>query len=137
VEPRTNTFSRKKTTEKEGNKKKKMNVATFVIVLSILVVFVNADKKNAGPVTCGSVIKLLHKETVRLPGSCDISIHLWVYREITFILIILLGVLEVDNSLLPQIKLKMINVSDFLILSAQSSHFLSLYTVSFFLLLCS
>jgi hypothetical protein len=81
-----------------------MNVATFAIIISVLIVLVNADKKNAGPVTCGSVIKLLHKETVRSHANLVDLVHVFVLREIIFILIILLGVLEVDSNLLRQIK---------------------------------
>jgi hypothetical protein len=36
----------------------------FVFVLSVLIVHLHA-KSSGGPVTCGSVIKIVHKETVQ------------------------------------------------------------------------
>ncbi len=42
------------------------NMMHFIVVLLMVVAVVMAAKKDAGPVTCGSVIKMNHKATVRM-----------------------------------------------------------------------
>lgn len=77
-------------------------MAAYAICLAFVVLFVAVlGKKDSGPVTCGSVIKLQHKETVRYDPFC----HRWMkvdsfplHRKTIYTLMPSLGDLVVDNS---------------------------------------
>ncbi len=66
---------------------------------------INAKREDIGPVTCGSVIKLQHKDTVKFlftsltTTSALTKFHL---REIIYIRMLLLGVLAADSNLSHQ-----------------------------------
>jgi hypothetical protein len=72
-------------------------------VLVIVSVIVVESAKDTNPVTCGSVIKLQHKETVSTYFSGSHRKHtpymlMVTSRGTTCILMVLLGVLAVDSS---------------------------------------
>ena len=73
-------------------------IITFLICLFALSNYNVLAKKEAGPVTCGSVIKLVHKETV----SKDVPTQIFPYsisiRVETYILTVLRGDLVVDSN---------------------------------------
>jgi hypothetical protein len=79
----------------------RMAAYAFSFVFVVLFVAV-LGKKDSGPVTCGSVIKLQHKETVSYHHPCiRTQLHLTdvlLHRKTIYILMPLLGDLEADSS---------------------------------------
>ena len=51
---------------------------SFLLVLSFCIILTVAQKKDAGPVTCGSVIKLVHKETVCFQSIISLK-HAYIF----------------------------------------------------------
>lgn len=93
-------------------------LATAIILCALFLSVIAApSKKDAGPVTCGSAIKLVHKETVSSSNYYDqifeqrITYVTVTGREEICIHTLLLGGQEVDSSLSQHTKFEMIKVN--------------------------